>query len=150
MQHLLQCLIIEIWWTQLVQTRHTPTIYIQLDHFPIESEDENTWAVFTSFDYIIKNFQVSIGVLSNFDEKLQIYQEIKFFPPGISHYLAVFFDYRYSFGLVEQISPNKSFGFRLSAGFKFILPFELTYQGFPPFTEEEWKHELFFNIPFSF
>jgi hypothetical protein len=118
--------------------------------FFIESEDENTWAVFSSLDYVVSYFQLSVGVLSNFDEKFQIYQEIKFFPDEISHYIGVLFDYRYSLGLVEQISPQKLYGMRFSVGLKIMIPVELTYQVFPPFTNSSWNNELFFNIPFSF
>jgi hypothetical protein len=66
---------------------------------------ENTWALSLSFDYIIKHSIVSAGAVYNFDDRFHLYQELKFFPQKYVYYTGSCIDYRYFFGIVEQIKP---------------------------------------------
>lgn len=113
-------------------------------------DENNTWAGSVSLDYIMRNNRISTGILYNFDETLQLFQDIRFFPQGQAHYIDACIDFRLGLGIVEQLRPETDFGFRFIAGVRLLFAFECIYQVFPPWITGDWNQELLVSIPFSF
>lgn len=114
------------------------------------NDDKNTWAGSISADYILRHSQVSAGFLWNFDDRMQTFQEMKFFPQGYPYYINACIDYRFGAGIVEQFRPEKDFGFRVFVGVRAFLAFECVYQVFPSWITGRWNHELLLCVPLSF
>lgn len=102
------------------------------------------------FDVLVRNLQLSLGAQYGTVDTFQLLQEVKMFPPGVSRAIGVVVDYRFSLGVVEQLFPHVDVGFKASAGIRFIVALELTYQLFPPLVTDRWTHELLIGLPFSF
>ncbi len=113
-------------------------------------DENNTWAGSVSLDYIMRNNRLSAGALYNFDDTLQLFQDIRFFPQGQAHYIEACIDFRLGPGIVQQLRPETDFGFRFIAGIRMFFALECIYQVFPPWITGKWNQEILVSMPFSF
>lgn len=113
-------------------------------------DNDDTWAGSFSLDYILKHERLSAGVLWNFDDRMQTYQDVRFFPHSYAYYMDSCFDLRLGLGIAEQLRPDPDLGFRFIAGVRVFFALECIYQVFPPWLSGGWDHQLLVSMPFSF
>ncbi len=114
------------------------------------SGDKNSWGVSLAADYIIGYDQVSAGALWMPDDRLQLFQEMRFFPREYAYYTKACIDYRLGLGLVEKVKPEFDLGLKFIAGIRMFLTLEVTWQIFPPWFTGNWEHDIMLSAPLSF
>lgn len=111
---------------------------------------DNTWAGSVSLDCIIEHERVSAGVMWDFNDRVQLFQDVRFFPRSYAYYMDSCIDFRLGLGIAEQLKPDPDLGFRIIAGVRIFFALECVYQVFPPWLSGGWDHQLIVSVPFSF